>query len=820
MRNSLLLICFIGLLLDNINALRAQPFVHPGGLHNQADLDRIRYMVQVGAHPWIDSYNVLAADPKSSYNYTVQGNSTLTVVTRDAPSTNLSKWYSDANAAYYNALMYVITGDVRHAQKSVQIFTAWSNLTQVTGGGTESLNGGLLGFLMIEAAEIIQSTYSGWDATAKQRFKDMLVYPGYSTTTIPPTLSATNGTFYWRIYLGDPGRHGNQDLAGIRTMLSMAVFLDNRTMYNRALRYYEGLPHLAGDFPFASGPSTNTSLVSSTSYSDTYNYTQGTTIPDYGYNGVLTNYFWTNGQCQESSRDQGHTSLGGSLCQCIAEIAWHQGDDVYSLANNRLLLGLNYMTKYNVSYIASYTDQLTPWQPTAASGEYIQAFDRTHRWYSKRINPWNDGDTTTLTRGYNSIIPPVWEMAIGHYSVRQGLSRDSLQWVFRARDKSIDSVGYESHAPGTTDADHPGYGALTCRRPDSCAGDPISGFTGSLPVFGMHILPGTVEAEQFDYYPGNGEMHTFHDLSAGNTTGKYRTDASVDIDTCSEGGYALASLETGEWITYTVFVPTTGNYTISLRYATAASGGKIKCTIGGIDKTGEVAIPFGANGSTGITDWHDLTLAGNVQLTAGVQALRLYVTGVSNAFVVNRFTISNASTLPVTITSFTASLVSKNLVQLNWHTTNEVNNDHFSMETGTDAVNWQLLATVPPAITGNYTLYDTTYVQGYHYYRLSQVDKDGSAYIAGIQSVKIGADARIVVYPNPVNGNSFYVRYARRQQQPITVTVTDAAGKTIYRQLLPASANGLYRVQLPVTPAKGMYWVRLDNGDAAQLFVN
>jgi len=58
--------------------------------------------------------------------------------------------------------MWAITGDTRHADKCVQIFSTWSNITCVTGGGTEALNSGLYIWKMVEAAEIIKSTYSGW----------------------------------------------------------------------------------------------------------------------------------------------------------------------------------------------------------------------------------------------------------------------------------------------------------------------------------------------------------------------------------------------------------------------------------------------------------------------------------------------------------------------------------------------------------------------------------------------------------------------------------------------------------------------------------
>ena len=54
-----------------------------------------------------------------------------------------------------------------------------------------------------------------------------------------------------------------------------------------------------------------------------------TTIPDYGYNGVLEHFIWENGQCQESSRDQDHAILGIGMVASLAEIAWNQGDDLY-----------------------------------------------------------------------------------------------------------------------------------------------------------------------------------------------------------------------------------------------------------------------------------------------------------------------------------------------------------------------------------------------------------------------------------------------------------------------------------------------------------
>ncbi|WP_233532389.1 RICIN domain-containing protein [Paenibacillus alkalitolerans] len=87
----------------------------------------------------------------------------------------------------------------------------------------------------------------------------------------------------------------------------MAVFLDNRTMYDRALRYFTGQAHRPDDIPYVSGRSPSGDQIGDNEYFTTFKHlgSQGT-IPDYGYNGVLKHYIWENGQNQESSRDQQH----------------------------------------------------------------------------------------------------------------------------------------------------------------------------------------------------------------------------------------------------------------------------------------------------------------------------------------------------------------------------------------------------------------------------------------------------------------------------------------------------------------------------------
>ncbi|MEN8663023.1 MAG: carbohydrate-binding protein [Lentimonas sp.] len=620
------LVRYILVFLVVITQTAQAEFVHPGITNTRSDLDRIKAMVEAQVDPWHTSYQEMAADSKSSYNYTVRGDPSFTVLGRD-DGTNYRAWNDDIRAAYYNAIRWYVTGDERHAEKAVEIFNAWNNLEDVTSGGTRALSGAIV-YIMLEAAEIIKSTYDGWPESEIQEFKDMLVYPGYSNTAEPAGISRTSGSFYWQAYQGDSVRHGNQGLAGFRAVMAMGIFLDNEIIYDRALRYIQGLPHRPDDLAYPPGPHTATTVSSTGTYADTYNYTQSTTIEDFGFNELITNYIWITGQCQESSRDQSHSNFGLGILCAMSEMAWNQGYDLYSHAGDRLLLGLEFTAKYNVSYLQSYPDQTTWWNPTVASGEFIEGFNASQRVYTKAISPINVG-------GFPGS-QPIFELPVGHYLGRGLKTAEEVKWTVRARDYAQATTGYENagHVNGAV-----GWGALTESRADYCYGDPINGFSNDLPVFEMSVLPGTIEAENYDYSPVDGEGRTYHDTTATNSGGAYRVADGVDISACSEGGYQLTEIEDGEWVSYTVSVEDAGAYQLAVRYA-AAEDVTIRFEFAGSDVTGNVTLPS----TGGATNWASYLVGNDLSLTKGVQSLRVYFPDTSVSYGLNSMTIWNEAT--------------------------------------------------------------------------------------------------------------------------------------------------------------------------------
>jgi len=277
----------------------AQRFIHPGILHSKEDLERMKKAVASKEEPIYSGYKVFIENPVSQSTYKMLG--PLAMVGRN-PTKGQSVYDTDANAAHQNAVMWAITGDRAYAEKAMEIINAWSSTLKSITGRDAILMAGLGPFKMVNAAEIIRYTNAGWkDADIKQterHFKEV-VYPVIKNYA--------------------PFANGNWDAAALKTVMAIAVFCDDRPMFEDALKYY---------------------------------------INGHG-NGRLVHYVINEeGQIQESGRDQAHSQLGiGMLAEC-SEIAWHQGLNLYGYDNNRLLKGFEYVAKFNLGNEVPFTETL------------------------------------------------------------------------------------------------------------------------------------------------------------------------------------------------------------------------------------------------------------------------------------------------------------------------------------------------------------------------------------------------------------------------------------------------------------------------------
>ncbi len=165
---------------------------------------------------------------------------------------------------------------------------------------------------------------------------------------------------------------------------------------------------------------------------------------------------------------------------------------------------------------------------------------------------------------------------------------------------------------------------------------------GTLAPYGgtAAALPGTIQAENFD--EGGAEV-AYHDATAGNAGGKYRTsDVDVESTTDAGGGFNVGWMSVGEWLKYSVNVAAGGTYDLEFRVASNGGGGTIHLEVNGSNKTGSIGIP----NTGGWQSWTTVRKSG-VSLSAGPQVWRLVVdqAGASGATLnLNRIVVTAATT--------------------------------------------------------------------------------------------------------------------------------------------------------------------------------
>ncbi|MDP4117474.1 MAG: hypothetical protein Q8903_15170, partial [Bacteroidota bacterium] len=107
--------------------------------------------------------------------------------------------------------------------------------------------------------------------------------------------------------------------------------------------------------------------------------------------------------------------------------------------------------------------------------------------------------------------------------------------------------------------------------------------------------------------------------------------------------------------------------------------------------------------------------------------------------------------VPVELTSFTASTVN-NAVRLNWSTATEKNNQVFVVERSANKANWSKIAFVNGNGTStspiNYSYLDNSTVNGKYYYRLKQMDQNGSFDYSIVVEADVAAPKEYKLYAN------------------------------------------------------------------------
>ena len=181
---------------------------------------------------------------------------------------------------------------------------------------------------------------------------------------------------------------------------------------------------------------------------------------------------------------------------------------------------------------------------------------------------------------------------------------------------------------------------------------------------------------------------------------------------------------------------------------------------------------------------------------------------------------SDAAPLPVELLAFTATRVGE-VAKLDWRTASEKNNDHWDVQVSTNGRDFRKFAEVAghgnTSTPSNYTLNDPALL-GYHadpvYYRLRQVDVDGTETFSPVQAVRVDAKGfTAVAYPNPIGLEGTTIEIITGEAGSAALVIYDATG----RQLAGVKTEllaGRNTVLLPQAGklATGAYFLKVNQG--------
>lgn len=136
--------------------------------------------------------------------------------------------------------------------------------------------------------------------------------------------------------------------------------------------------------------------------------------------------------------------------------------------------------------------------------------------------------------------------------------------------------------------------------------------------------------------------------------------------------------------------------------------------------------------------------------------------------------------LPVHFISFTGKLLPDKTIRLDWNATTDDLHDHFEVEKSADGISFISLGKGPSSAP--YWKIDPLPGIGSNYYRIKQIDKDGTITYSNTIIVQYNPGALIVsVYPNPVK-NVLNIKLKSLPNDLYILTIADLAGRTIHEQ--------------------------------------
>lgn len=183
------------------------------------------------------------------------------------------------------------------------------------------------------------------------------------------------------------------------------------------------------------------------------------------------------------------------------------------------------------------------------------------------------------------------------------------------------------------------------------------------------------------------------------------------------------------------------------------------------------------------------------------------------------FKKSSGSALPVEMLDFTAKAKpSENIIELNWRTSVEVNNDYYSVLRSVEGQNFNVIGRVEGNGTtsnlSSYQFIDKFPPEGTVYYKLHQFDYNGNNKLYGpvVANYRGSSkkESKIAIHPNPFN-DRFEITLSGDEEDPaFKVCIFNSAGSMVYQDTFENNFDNIILIDNLSHLPSGTYIVKVD----------
>ncbi len=260
---------------------------------------------------------------------------------------------------------------------------------------------------------------------------------------------------------------------------------------------------------------------------------------------------------------------------------------------------------------------------------------------------------------------------------------------------------------------------------------------------------------------------------------------------------------------------TTSQFSARYRLAQTLPAGNYSFTAGGDDG---FRLSFDGGATWPINMWQDqsyTTTTYTTTLTAGTYNTVLEYYQDAGDDIVSY--TSTFSTLPVTINTWTATLLPGDKALLKWTASDAVDFDHFIIQRSTDDETFTDVATIGSAtadstLTQQYSYTDQFTYNGNVFYRLAMVDHDGTTTYSTIAVLPMQESAAIRIYPTVVTNGQLTVESPSSISQAQFQLYDMNGQKLLVRNW--SEFQGIQQVAIGSNLAAGAYIALLSDGQS------